>query len=221
MSEITLEKVDLLRERTGASYAEAKEALEMCDGNVVDALVYIESKKAATANSMYTSKDEFVNWVKELIRKGNVTRIKIKKDEKVLADIPVNAGLAVSGLAALVMSPLLAIGVLTVTAVVTKLTIEITKDDGSVEVVNKIIKNTVDEVKENFGELSGKVKEKFGDLSGDVKEKINDFTGEVKDKFNGKDNEATSENNVYKYTVKFDEVKNDEVNNESDSEKSE
>lgn len=214
MNEITLEKVDLLRERTGASYAEAKEALEVCNGNVVDALVYIESKNASPQNNLYTSKDELVNWIKELVRKGNVTRIRIKKDEKVLADIPVNAGIAVTGLAALVMSPLLAIGVLTVTAVVTKLTIEITKVDGSVEVVNKIVKTTVDEVKENIEEISGKVKEKFGDISGDVKDKINDFTGDVKEKFNGKDKEQTSENNVYKYTVKFEDVKSEEDNSE-------
>jgi NACalpha-BTF3-like transcription factor len=37
MSEITLEKIDIIRERTGANYAEAKEALEVSDGNVVDA----------------------------------------------------------------------------------------------------------------------------------------------------------------------------------------
>jgi uncharacterized protein YjbJ (UPF0337 family) len=212
MNEITLEKVDLIRERTGANYAEAKEALEVCEGNVVDALVYIESKKASTTNDLYTNKDEFVNWVKELIRKGNITRIKIKKDEKVLADIPVNAGIAVTGLAALIMSPLLAIGVLTVTAVVTKLTIEITKVDGSVEVVNKIIKTTVDEVKEKFGEFSGEVKEKFGDISGDVKEKFNDITGDVKEKFNGKEKNETEDSNVYKYTVKFEDVKTEESN---------
>jgi hypothetical protein len=203
MSDITLEKVDLIRERTGASYAESKEALEACDGNVVDALVYIESRKQTFSNNLYTSKDEFVNWVKEIVRKGNVTRIRIKRDEKVIADIPVNAGIAVTGLAALVMSPLLAIGVLTVTAVVTKLTIEITKDDGTVEVVNKIIKNTVDEVKEKFGEFSGEVKDKFEDISSDVK-----------DKFGNKEKDETAENNVYKYTVKFEDVKNDENENE-------
>lgn len=45
MSEITLEKVDLVKDRTGVSYTEAKEALEASEGNVVDALVFIENKK--------------------------------------------------------------------------------------------------------------------------------------------------------------------------------
>ena len=40
--EITLEKVDKVIERTGASYKEAKEALEMTDGNVLDAIIYLE-----------------------------------------------------------------------------------------------------------------------------------------------------------------------------------
>lgn len=42
MSDITLEKIDIIRERTNVSYAEAKKALEIADGNVVDALIYIE-----------------------------------------------------------------------------------------------------------------------------------------------------------------------------------
>ena len=45
MSEITLEKVDQVIERTYATYAEAKEALEACDGDVVNALIYIEKKR--------------------------------------------------------------------------------------------------------------------------------------------------------------------------------
>jgi hypothetical protein len=197
MSDITLEKVDLIRERTGVSYAEAKEALEICGGNVVDALVYIESAKKTVPHDMYTTKDEFMNWMKELVRKGNVTRIKIKKDERVLVDVPVNTGIAVTGLAALIWTPLLALGVLT--AVITKVSIEITKDDGSVEIVNKIIKSTVEDVKE-----------KFTDITEDVKEKINDLSGDVKEMMQNKEKSEVSENNVYKYTVKFEDVKNDE-----------
>ena len=42
--EITLEKVDQVIERTGVTYAEAKQALEVCGGDVLDAIIYIESK---------------------------------------------------------------------------------------------------------------------------------------------------------------------------------
>ncbi|MCB2288789.1 DUF4342 domain-containing protein [Clostridium sp. CS001] len=182
MAEITLEKIDIIKERTGVSYTDAKEALEECDGDVVNALIYIEAKqsKASKFNmeEMYTTKDEFMTWVKDIIRKGNVTRVKIKKDETVVVDIPINAGIA-AGIFGLIYPALIGIGVLT--AVLTKVTIEITKEDGSVEVVNTIIKNTVDEVKERFNDT----KDNFTKGNKDSKEDIND--------------------NVYKYTVEFDE----------------
>ena len=40
--EITLEKIELVKDRTGASYTEAKEALEAANGSVVDAIIAIE-----------------------------------------------------------------------------------------------------------------------------------------------------------------------------------
>ena len=40
--EITLEKIELVKDRTGVGYKEAKEALEQTEGNVVDAIILIE-----------------------------------------------------------------------------------------------------------------------------------------------------------------------------------
>lgn len=186
MSEITLEKIDIIRERSNVSYAEAKEALESCDGNVVDALVYIEKSQKSRKENLYTTKDEFVRWLKNVISKGNVTRIKIKKDDKVIIDLPVNAGIAATTLAGILWAPILGIGFLT--AVFTKVTVEIVKDDGSVEVVNKIIKTSLK----------------------DVKEKMSDAAENIKDKFTGKeDSKNENDDNVYKYTVKFDEMNDD------------
>ena len=59
--DISLEKIELVRERTGASYAEAKEALEAKDGNVVDAIVEIEEKIVVTNDSGRLSKEEIIN----------------------------------------------------------------------------------------------------------------------------------------------------------------
>lgn len=185
MVEITLEKIDIVRERAGVSYAEAKEALEASEGNVVDAIIHIEKNKKSAMDSIYTTKDEFLTWIKELINKGNITRIKVKKEDRVLVDMPVNAGIAVGIVAYAVWAPLIAIGV--IGAVVTNLTIELTKQDGSVEVINKIIKSTVQ----------------------DVKEKVNYAASDMKDKFNSKKSEASKDETVYTYTVKFDE-NNDE-----------
>jgi len=185
MSEITLEKIDIVRERTGASYSEAKEALEACEGNVVDALIYLESKEETPVDNMFSSKEEFFDWMKDMINKGNVNRIRVKKDDKVLIDIPVTAG-AAAMLTALIWPPILAVGL--ITAVVTKLTIEIIKSDGTVEVVNTAFKNTMK----------------------DVKDKVSETADDLKDKFKGKGKSEEKDENVYQYTVKFDEMEDSE-----------
>lgn len=183
MSEISLEKIDIIRERVDATYEQAKEALEACDGNIVDALIYIEKTRTSIKDDVYTTKDEFITWLKDLIKKGNITRIKIKKDDKIVIDIPVNAGIAAGIFTAIVWAPLLGIGFLT--AVFTKVTVEITKNDGSIEVVNKIIKTT----------------------ASDIKEKVSDMASDVKDKFMNKKNKSQEEqDNVYQYTVKFEDI---------------
>ncbi|ENK1242912.1 DUF4342 domain-containing protein [Clostridium sporogenes] len=189
--EITLEKIDIIRERTGATYTEAKEALEACDGNVVDALVYMENKFKEEKEEMYTTKDDLVKWIKDIIKKGNVTRIKVKKEDKIIVDIPVNAGLAATAAAAIIWAPILLAAL--AAAIVTNVTIEITKEDGSVEVVNKIIKSTAQ----------------------DIKEKVDNTTSDIKEKFSNKfDNETYGEdNNFYSYTVNFEDVENKEDDN--------
>lgn len=42
--DITLEKIELVQDRTGATYAEARAALDANDGSVVDAIISIEDK---------------------------------------------------------------------------------------------------------------------------------------------------------------------------------
>ena len=144
MREISLESVDKVIERTGVTYGEAKEALEYTDGEILDAIIYLENKNNKD-DKVTESVDEFKSWLKELIRKGNVSRIIIKKDDKTIVDVPVNAGVAV-GVMSIIMPAILAFGV--IAAVATKITIEITRTDGSVEVVNKYISKAAIEVKE-------------------------------------------------------------------------
>lgn len=215
MEEINLEKIDLIRERCNVTYLEAKEALEASNGNVVDALIYIEQNQKNKSEEIF-NKEELISYIKELINKGNISRIKVKKDDEVVVDIPVNAGIA-TGLLSLAFPPLLALGFLT--ALITKVTIEITKTDGTVEVVNKIIKTTVNDVKDKINDLSKDVKvkvdgfstemkEKVGDISHDVKDKAEEFTSGVKDKFTSKkeDGKTTDcDDTTFTYTVKFNE----------------
>lgn len=193
MEKISLESVDQVIERTGANYSEAKEALEYSNGDVLDAIIYLEGKLDNKDNSFdkaVETIDEFKTWLKELIKKGNISRVKIKKDEKVVVDVPVNAGIAVAVIA-VIMPALLAFGV--IAAVATKITIEITRTDGTVEVINKYIVKAADEVKEKANNIAEAVKDKFS---------------EVKDIPSVKKTapkEESEEGKVYSYTVKFNE----------------
>ncbi|MDM8310756.1 MULTISPECIES: DUF4342 domain-containing protein [Clostridium] len=191
MIDISLEKLDMIKERTGVSYGEAREALETCDGDVVDAIIYIEEKKNNEPSPVDTSLEQFKEWLKNTIEKGNISRIKVKKDDKVIVDVPVNAGVA-AGVIAVIWWPIAAI--LTATAVVSKVTIEITKDDGSIEVVNKLVKTTANDVKD-----------KASAVAEDMKNRFKNFTTNLKNKSTEDGNIISNDEPVYQYTVKFDE----------------
>lgn len=131
--EIDLDKVDIVRERTKVSYAEAKEALEKNDGNVLDAIIYIEKNQKNVFNTIGDAGNDFVESIKEIVKKGNVTRIKIKKDDKILLDIPVSAGVVGGAIGVVYLPALMAIGA--IAAVVSKVEVLIERPDGKVEVV--------------------------------------------------------------------------------------
>ena len=102
MENITLEQVDKVRERCNVSYAEAKEALVNANGDVLEAIIHIEKNKKKENDTFYNNSDsnsdcsfnsmsidEIKNMIKNIIEKGNVTRIKIKKNDEQILDIPV------------------------------------------------------------------------------------------------------------------------------------
>lgn len=190
MNDITLEKLDIIRERTGVTYGEAKEALKVCDGDVVEALIFLEEGKKKDPSQVYTTVEGFKDWLETIIQKGNVKRIRVRKDEKVIVDVPLNAGVAASVIA-LVWTPIM---ILTVaTAVVTKVTIEITNEDGSIEVINKTIKNSLSEVCV-----------KTTSMASNIMCKVKHSTNNVKNKIKGND-VIINDEPIYKYTVNFDE----------------
>lgn len=204
MEKITLEKVDMVRERTGVTYEKAKQALEASDGDVLEALIYLE-KTQDTSNKNEDSQGEFESkaavsieelkaWIKQIVEKGNVTRIKIKKDDAELIDIPVNAGIA-AGVVAIAIPPILAASV--IAAIATKITIEVTKEDGSVEVINTQV-----------SKVANDVKNKANDFADMVIAKVNEIKNDLKDnKSDSKQKEYTGSDTVYTYTVNFEEEK--------------
>ncbi|EQK45269.1 MULTISPECIES: DUF4342 domain-containing protein [Paraclostridium] len=103
MTDITLEKIDQVLERVpSASYAEAKEALVISDGNVLDAIIYLEqNKKTAKVKNKAKEKmetalgkdaEEIKNQLKEMLKRSNVIRVIVEKDNKIIMNIPLTVG---------------------------------------------------------------------------------------------------------------------------------
>lgn len=114
-----LEKIEKIREKTGVTYQEAKEALEAAEGDVLDALVYLENqgkiKKpelqyyttqgskssrefAEAAQAAYEAGDDesfgnvvkrFLKWCGKVIKKGSENFFVIAKEDEVLLNMPV------------------------------------------------------------------------------------------------------------------------------------
>lgn len=87
-----LEKVDIIRDRLGVSYETAYEALKAEKGDLVKALIRLE--KAQKREEITVKGYELVQKVKDIIKKGNVTKIKVKHDDRILVEIPVTLGVA-------------------------------------------------------------------------------------------------------------------------------
>ncbi|AFS78815.1 ubiquitin-associated domain-containing protein [Gottschalkia acidurici 9a] len=156
---VDLEKIDAVRERTGASYKEAKEALIENDGSIVDAIIYLEEKGSSWGSNwtqnINSKGDELLEKLKEILKEGNVNKIVVKKDGEVIMNIPINVG--VIGILA---GPFLATVGLTA-AVLTKCTIEINKKDGEVIKLGEAYEKAVSKVKStiNKNESSSSQKE--------------------------------------------------------------
>ena len=114
-----LNKIDVLRERTDISYEEAKRALEAHNGSVVDALITLEKEDKSRREQFHVRGSELVDKVKDLLRKANVNKIRVKQEERTILELPVTAGVVGA-----VVAPELAI-LAAVAALITKCTVEV------------------------------------------------------------------------------------------------
>ena len=189
--EITLEKIELVKDRTGVGYKEAKDALEKTDGSVVDAIILIEETIDDSTKETEKKNVQILDTIKEAVRKGNVSKIVIKKDGDIVMNLPVNIGIIST-----VLFPWAAIGGC-IAALGTKCSIELVKEDGGVVNVSDKASKTFetvkdkgsviyDEVKDKSGNLFETAKDKGGDLfeaakgkSGDLFEAAKDKSGEL------------------------------------------
>ena len=164
--EITLEKIELVKDRTGVTYKEAKEALEAADGNVVDAIIEIEEKvDSGESRSTKAKKDALIARMKEIVKKGNVSRIMVTREGNTILNIPLTAGLVGSVIApyGMIAGAVAAFGF--------KCKIEFVRDDGSVIDVSEKAENLYEDTKVKGAALYGDIKEKAPGVYEDVKEK--------------------------------------------------
>lgn len=128
-----LYKVDIIRERLGVSYKEAQEALDHAGGDVVAAIVNLEGQESSFQDNLEQRKEKLISQVQTILKKGNVTKIKVKKGDKVITEIPAAVGaLGVVGMLASAQFAVLA-GLGTIAAMLNDYTLEIEKNDGETE----------------------------------------------------------------------------------------
>ena len=169
--EVTLEKIELVKDRTGVTYKEAKEALEAADGNVVDAIVSIEDKTDGETSSQKISQkgNEIIDKIKDVVNRGNASRIIISKDGDKLLNLPLNAGV----IGAIVAPWGIILGVAASFGFNCK--IEVVKDDGTVVDITDKAGNLYEQAKEKGTEVYEQTKAQGTQIFESVKEKADQF----------------------------------------------
>ncbi|MDR2296455.1 MAG: DUF4342 domain-containing protein [Clostridiales Family XIII bacterium] len=165
-TEITLEKIELVKDRTGVSYKEAKEALEAAKGSVVDAIINIEETINMSGRSRLNDRSaKLLEKIKAAVRKGNVTKIIVKKDAETILNLPVNVGILGT-----VIAPWAAlIGV--IAAFGTKCDIELLTDDGRVIDIGEKAGDAFDDAVERGADILEDVRTKGADVIDSVRAK--------------------------------------------------
>lgn len=146
---INLELVDELRKRANVTYDEAKEALEKCNGDILEALIYLEKEKKVNTTKTNCKESSFFASLKALIKKCHAIKFLIKKDENVVINLPLTIVILVT-----IILPPLTIAALLI-ALFTNHKIRFIKPDGNDMEINK----TFDKMSDAAKNVSSKVTE--------------------------------------------------------------
>jgi len=150
--EITLEKIDLLRKRANVSYKEAKHALEENEGNVVEALAYLEEiekikpEKESNASTVWKK-------TKRVYQKSSCTRFVISRDGAVL----LNVSLPLAVLVTIVAMPLTVC--LLLLAVLTRCSLRFVKNTGEECEINEKIDRVTNKASDFAEKVVTEIKE--------------------------------------------------------------
>lgn len=186
MENENLKKIDDILKRTDTDYSTAKQALEDANGDVLDAIILIESQNKNQNYSKGNNKGEqILNQLKDILAKGNATKITIKKNDEIIVNIPVTAGI----IGAFVAPFLSAAGI--TAALLTQCTVEITQVDGNIVNIGQkveqgvdIVKDVMQDVKQGATNLKNDFVSSTNEFRNDFKNSANEFKSDFKDSAN-------------------------------------
>jgi len=105
---VSLELIEMLRERANVSYEEAREALEKCNNDIVEALIYLEKQnkiKTPPSDSCVTG---FWATVKKMVKSCNETKFIISKNGQNIINLPLTIVIIITA----IVPPITVIGLL-------------------------------------------------------------------------------------------------------------
>ena len=147
---ISLELIEQVRARANVSYAEAKEALEKCNAEVVEALIYLEQQnKIKEPPSGTGSKKGCCDTVKKLLKASNETKFVISKNGNTVINLPLTIVILVT----VFVLPLTVVGLLV--AVFSNHKLRLERPDGENMKINK----TLDDISAAASKVSDQVAE--------------------------------------------------------------
>ena len=145
---ISLELIEQVRAKANVSYAEAKEALEQGNEDVLEALIYLEKQDKIKAPPHATcGKNGFGATVKRLVKTSNETKFVVSKNGNTVVNLPLTVAIIVAAVAA----PLTAAGL--IVAVFTNHKLRLEKPDGGDMKINK----TLDDISTAASKVSDQV----------------------------------------------------------------
>ena len=187
-NEITIEKIDAVIQRVpSATYTQAKKALMDHNGDVIEAIISLESNKSIENNISKKTKQakkvvedifskdsedlkDIKEQAKELLKKSSVIRVIIDRNDKVIINIPLTAG--VVGVALLPIYTLVGLSA----AVIGKCRIKIqNEDDGNVVDLGELNEEKLNMLKQMLVNTAKEVK----DVVVDPKKDDKDITDEL------------------------------------------
>lgn len=90
--QIPLEKIDQLRERAGIGYREAKEILEQVNGDLIEALIYLEESPCELRNRFSGWSRDISGKLRRFAAGLHRARFRVKVKDNTLVELPATYG---------------------------------------------------------------------------------------------------------------------------------